>query len=243
MRTIAALCLSVSTGVSCAQLLNFTAAIDGSVNGSGVSATGSGMVDIDQAARSEGTLTFSDIPENFDPLAPSLLSNLCANAFQDQGGTQNLWALGGGNYDVSRTFQWLGDSQSQLFMDSQVSRVGDDIVSDSTLTGTYAGPTDIVGVRSYAITWVPSSAPGEVFEAGTMVLERAGGSELILQFTSVYSGLAGSLQQTQFGSGEFDVTFDGTTLSVGWDGQFRVPTPAAALPLGVGLIALRRRRS
>ena len=76
-----------------------------------------------------------------------------------------------------------------------------------------------------------------------MVLERATGDTLILQFASIFSGLANDLSEPQFGTGAFNTSFDGTTLLLEWDGEFYVPAPATGVLMGMmGLAATRRRR-
>ncbi len=227
------------------QLRDFEASFSGTVNGGTVEASGTGILDLGQNGMSQARIDFSSRPSSFDPLSASLISNLCSNAFRDPGSPDNLFALAGGNYATSRTFQWIGLPGSVVQIDSTVvnSGGGADWVSQSVISGTYNGPTDIVGIQDYSITWLPSSTPGEFFEAGTVVLERATGDTLIMQFASIFSGLSNSLQEPQFGTGVFDTSFDGTTLLLEWDGEFYVPAPATGVLMGMmGLVATRRRR-
>ncbi|MCA9272602.1 MAG: hypothetical protein KDA31_06105 [Phycisphaerales bacterium] len=227
------------------QLRDFQTNFTGTVNGGAVEATGTGVLDLNQTGMSQARIDFGSIPSTFDPLSASLISNLCSNAFRDPGSPDNLYVLGGGNYSTSRTFQWIGLPGSILQIDSTVTNSGGgaDWISNSVISGTYNGPTDIVGIRDYSITWLPSSTPGEFFEAGTMVLERATGDTLILQFASIFSGLANDLSEPQFGTGAFNTSFDGTTLLLEWDGEFYVPAPATGVLMGMmGLAATRRRR-
>jgi hypothetical protein len=243
MRLAFALVMASAPALARAQLASFETVFNGSVNGGAVAASGGGVVDLDQDGRSFASVTFTQRPASFDPLAPSLISNLCANAFQAEGDEDNLFSLSGGTYQVSRAFSWLGVPNSNLFIESTVTWDGTSFDSISTLSGTYNGPTDIVGISSYAITWLPSSAPGEFFESGTAVLERANGESLIVQFASVFSGLERDLEQVQFGTGFFDTSFDGENLTLGWDGFFVVPSPSGLAVFAlVGVAAGRRRR-
>ena len=215
------------------------------VNGEPVQASGTGMLDLDSTGMSQASVRFDLRPDSFDPLSTSLLSNLCANAFRDPGTPDNLNALAGGNYATQRTFQWIGLPGSIVQINSTVTNSGggSDWVSNSVISGNYNGPTDIVGIRDYSVTWLPSSSPGEFFEAGTVVLERATGDTLIMQFASIFTGLSNDLQEPQFGIGTFNTTWDGTTLELSWDGEFFVPAPGTAVALSAfGLMATRRRR-
>lgn len=227
------------------QLLDFTTFFDGSVNGQAFEGSGGGSLDLSQQTTSLAEITFDALPRNFSPLAVSLVSNLCSNSFMADDASQNLFDLSGGNYSVTRAFQWVGVEQSAVVIESEVGVIeglGSGLASFSTLSGFYNGPNDITGVQSYSVTWLPSSAPGEFFESGTVVLERATGDTLIMQFASVFSGLANDLQNTQFGVGTFDTEFDGQTLTVGWQGQFAVPAPASLGPLLCGAVLVGRRR-
>jgi hypothetical protein len=226
-----------------AQLMNFQTSFSGSVNGGPVAAAGSGVVDLGQTGMSMASVDFSDRPMSFDPLSVSMISNLCANAYRDIGSPDNLFALSGGNYSTARTFSWIGLPGSSMSIDSTVINEKGELFSTSVVSGNYNGPTDIIGIQDYSITWLPSAAPGEFFEAGTVVLDRASGDTLIMQFATVFSGLQNDLQQQQFGIGTFDTSFDGTTLTLEWDGEFMVPAPASGLLFaGLGTVAVRRRR-
>ena len=230
-------------GSASGQLQSFEASFEGQVNGDTISGSGGGEIDIDQMGRSNASILFSDLPAGFNPLSASLISNLCANAFRADGGSENLWDLGNGNYSVERTFQWIGLPQSLVTVNSTVTNDGSLVNSDSVISGTYDGPTDIIGIDSYSVTWLPSSAPGEFFEAGTVVLNRASGDTLIMQFASIFSGFSSGLSQPQTGIGVFNTTFDGSTLSLEWDGEFDVvPAPATAALLAMGGLTMTRRR-
>ncbi len=243
MRVIVASVVCLCTPAAHAQLMDFQTSFSGSVNGGAVEAEGSGMIDLGQMGMSSASVTFSSRPSSFDPLTVSMISNLCANAFRDVGSPDNLFALSGGNYSTARTFSWIGLPGSNISIDSTVINQENELVSTSVISGSYNGPTDIVGIQDYSITWLPSSAPGEFFEAGTAVLNRANGETLIMQFATVFSGLQNDLLQPQFGIGTFDTSFDGTTLTLEWDGEFMIPAPAtAALFAGFGAVAVRRRR-
>ncbi|MEM1072786.1 MAG: hypothetical protein AAGB48_09140 [Planctomycetota bacterium] len=247
---LCALSLLLPTGTVAGQLIPFDATFEGVVNGQAVAAEGSGMIDVEQRGRSSASVTFDQRPDSFDPVAVSLISNLCTNAFQTglaRGKTvQNLFDLAGGNYSLTRAFQWIGLPGSAVTIESTVTNDSEEPSwsSESIISGTYGGPTDIVGISSYSVIWLPGSAPGEFFESGTAVLERANGESLVMQFASVFSGLSGDLTNVQFGSGVFDTSFDGTTLELNWDGLFVIPSPGTSVLLAgcLGLACRRRRR-
>lgn len=240
--------VGLALGTASGDVVRFESTYTGRVNGGAIEATGDGMIDLGQGGGSSAAITFTERPSSFDPSAVSLISNLCTNSFQTnrgKSGSQNLFDLAGGNYTVTRAFQWVGLPGSAVFIDSVVTNGGGEGVwfSDSVLRGTYRGPTDIIGISEYSIIWQPSTAPGEFFESGTAVLKRANGESLILQFSSVFSGLSSNLEAVQFGAAEFDLSFENETLTVGWDGVFEVPSAGTLPALAIGvLLGARRRR-
>jgi uncharacterized protein (TIGR03382 family) len=174
----------------------------------------------------------------------ALLTNVCPNGFRAEGGTQNLWDLGGGSYLIERTFQWIGYPGSIVTTTAEVTFDADaqHLTSSMHFSGDYAGPTDLVAIEDYSVLWLPGSLEGEVFEAGTAVVRRANDELLIVQFATRYYGLRDSLTQTQYGIGDFETTFDGETLTIDWDGYFQVPAAPTLALAAAGLGALGRRR-
>ena len=229
-----------------AQALGFLVDFDGIINGEPLLASGSGSMDRQGQGDNFGQIDFEDLPNGFDPFAvDTLLTNICPNGFRADGGSENLWDLAGGSYGIERTFQWIGlpgstiSATAAVVFDEELQTVH----STMHLTGNYNGPTDLVGIESYSVLWLPSSAEGEMFEAGTAVVRRANGEQLLVQFASRYFGLDSGLASPQFGVAEFDAIFDGQTLTLAWDGYFEVvPAPASiAVLLAAGLFGRRRR--
>lgn len=233
-------------GSSQGGTIGFNADFDGMINGQPIAAGGSGSFDPSGMGSSFGSIGFESIPSGFHPIAANaMLTNICPNGFLADGDSMNLWELTGGNYSIDRTFQWIGhDGLVSASADVVAGEGGQSISSSMTFEGTYAGPTDLVGIESYSILWLPGSQPGEMFEAGTSVMRRANGELVITQFATHYTGMANSLIEPQMGFGVMDVVFDGQTLSLGWDGVFQLPSPSSAALLAcAGVMASRRRRS
>lgn len=243
---IAVSVLALASASALAQPVQFELGFDGNINGGPLGATGSGSFDRDGMGLNTAELNFQAIPDGFSPLAvDALLTNICPNGFVAEDGTKNLWDLGGGTYQLERVFQWVGVPGSLITVEAEVTFDSDEqlLTSFMTLSGTYGGPTDLIGIESYSILWLPGSVDGEVFEAGTAVVNTASGEDLIVQFASRYTGLASNLPGVQTGAGTFDTSFDGDTLSVGWEGFFAVPAPGSAvLLLTAGTAAAFRRR-
>lgn len=236
---------SLLSGAAWGQVLTFSVEFDGTLNGEPIQGSGSGSMDRQGQGNNFGSVDFGDAPADFTPFAlDTLLTNVCPNGFQAERGSKNLWDLGGGTYFVERTFQWVGYPGNTVFANAEVTFDEDaqTLFSSMELSGNYNGPTDLVAIESYNVLWLPSSTEGEVFEAGTAVVRRANGELLIVQFATRYYGLRDSLQGPQFGVGDFDVTWDGQTMTVGWDGYFEVPAPGTPLLAAAGLMALSRRR-
>ncbi len=227
------------------QMLTFEVEFDGEINGQTIDASGSGSLERQGMGSNFGTIGFEALPDNFSPLAvDALLTNVCPNGFRADGNADNLWDLGGGEYLIERTFQWVGFPGSTITSTAEVTFDADaqHLVSSMHFSGEYTGPTDLVAIESYSVLWLPSSTEGEVFEAGTALVRRATGDLLVVQFATRYFGLRDSLGQTQFGVGSFDTTFDGETLTIGWDGYFQVPAPGSLAIGGLAAAALARRR-
>lgn len=229
-----------------AQVIDFVVNFDGQINGDSIDATGSGQFDRNGTGNNFADIGFNALPDNFNPLAvDALLTNVCPNGFRADGDSQNLWDIGGGEYSIERTFQWIGFPGSTIFSSAEV--VFDEktqmMTSSMTFNGNYNGPTDLVAIESYGVLWLPGSTDGEFFESGTAIVRRANGERLIVQFATRYFGLQDSLLETQSGTGSLDTTFDGQNLTIGWRGEFEVtPTPGTGVICALGLTAMSRRR-
>lgn len=245
---VGAATLTVGGAAAVGQVLNFDVEFSGEINGDPIVASGQGQLDRRGQGENFGQIFFEALPDDFSPFAvDAMLTNVCPNGFRADEGSQNLWDLGGGTYQIERTFQWIGFPGDTIIATADISFDEDSqtIFSSMTMNGVYSGPTDIVGIDSYNVLWLPSSAEGEIFEAGTAVLRRANDEQVIVQFATRYFGLRDSLENSQSGTGSLDATFDGQVLSLGWDGQFEVVPAPGTLSLGLigaALLVPRRRR-
>lgn len=250
-KTLFATVSLVLAAATSAQTVPFSATYTGFVNNEAVDGSGGGAIDPTGRTSSAGRVVFQSISTTFNPLAiNALLCNLCPIGFQANGPTQDLFSLTGGSYSMTRVFTWVGVPNSSITTQATVTfdDGGDggqqSLSSTMSILGTYLGPTDLTSILSYTVTWLPSSAPGEFFEAGTAVIATESGTPLVVQFASVFTGLSTNLTAPQFGTGDFDATYDEETgtLDLSWEGEF-IPSPAAAgVFVMAGVAAARRRR-
>ena len=76
------------------------------------------------------------------------------------------------------------------------------------LSGTYAGPTDLIGVVSYQVRW-RQGQNGTLLEEGSAIVQRSGGATLQVNIQTVYGGVSGTLAANQVGSATAnELTFD-----------------------------------
>ena len=87
-----------------------------------------------------------------------------------------MYDLTKGNYSVLRTITYPDSSGSQIVTNAQVKAVKDsEWDTNITINGTYNGPTDVVGVKDYQVTW--TSDGKNILESGSATLElKSGGS-------------------------------------------------------------------
>jgi len=135
--------------------------------------------------------------------------------------------------------------------------VGSTLTYSVTLSGTYTGPTDIVGVTNYRVIWAQKGiGTKDVLERGSAMLHRSGGDSLAVLISSTYSNLSTPLPGNEAGSITPAVlTWSGTVLHENWSGSVSrtietVPAmPIAVVPIvglvlmGLGVLALSPRKS
>jgi hypothetical protein len=241
----AALCCMATTA-RCASIV-VTGTYSGDINGTPLAASVSGGFDTTGVGPNNLTVNFSSIPnDTFTPLAlgSSVITLVCWSAAEPIGpDTLNLFGLSGGNYGISRTFSWPTLSGSTLTATGAASTVGSNLSFIANLSGTYNGPTDIVGVTGYTVHWTQGAA-GTVDEQATATLLRSNGAALPLAISTVYSGLTNSLLNPEVGSYTPLATYTATgplsgNFSATWTNTLTsIPEPPSLALCGIGILSL-----
>lgn len=225
----------------------------GNINGTALAATSAGTINTDGPG---GALivTFNSIPNStFTPLAvgSSVVTLICwSSAERLDANALNLFDLSGGNYTVDRTFTYPTLPGSMLTAMGTVATVGSEMTYTADFSGTYGGPTDIVGVSDYTVSWV--QGPGNtVLETGAATLLLSGGGTLALGVSTTYGGLTSPLLLSQIGVYSPTPSYVETGPTTGvfttnWTASVRsVPEPstlALSCVGALGLLGIRRLR-
>jgi hypothetical protein len=91
--------------------------------------------------------------------------------------------LSNGNYRIHRTVLYPKFPGSQLVFDGTVVAVSPSEWSTKlTISGTYDGPTDVVAVRDYQVTWTTDGTT--LSEQGTATLVLSSGSTVLSEWSS-----------------------------------------------------------
>lgn len=230
-------------------MLSVSGSYSGNINGTPLVATSTGSINTDGPGGALSA-TFSSIPtDTFTPLAvgSSLVTLVCWSSAERVSGAhgfaQNLFDLSGGNYTVDRTFTYPTLPGSILTATGTVATVGSNMTYTADFSGTYNGPTDIVGVSNYQVRWV--QGPGStVLETGTATLLLSGGGTLELGIGTTYGGLTSPLLYEQFGvykpMPNYVVTGPTTAeFTTDWTASVtRVPEPSSMTMFGFASICL-----
>ena len=192
-------------------LLNVTGTYNGTINGGAVSATSTGQLNPLGNGPNILNVAFSALPATFHPyaLGISVTTIICWGAAgTPNDGSQNLFDLTGGNYTMARTFTWPSLPGSSITATGVVATVGTNMTYTMNLSGTYAGPTDLIGVVSYQVRW-RQGQNGTLLEEGSAIVQRSGGATLQVNIQTVYGGVSGTLAANQVGSATAnELTFD-----------------------------------
>ena len=142
---------SLSPKTSLATILQIAGTYTGQINGFPVQASASGFMDTTGISLAHTTITFSQIPPNFNPI----VAGNSWNSSRSVSGVQrsdpvavNLFDISGGNYLASRTDKWSSLPGEQIVFTSNVSTIYGVMTANTTVNGTYTGPSDVVGVTN-----------------------------------------------------------------------------------------------
>ena len=102
--------------------------------------------------------------------------------------------------------------------------------TEITVSGTYTGPTDIVGSDDYRLTWVADG--GKLLESGASSLARSSGERLRQVWSSIITPGEGATERSSAlkalaeGGQVINATIspfriDGTRMSYEWEGTVR----------------------
>jgi hypothetical protein len=143
----------------------------------------------------------------------------------------NLYDLTNGNYHVRRTLSYPDFPKSEIVFDTEVKAVSDAEWSTKiTISGTYDGPTDVVAVKDYQLTWITDGGP--LLEKGTATLELSSGRSVRSVWSSSIVTDQERLSRFPRGGETANVTFtpfkiDGNKMSYEWQGEVRATTRPA----------------
>jgi hypothetical protein len=141
----------------------------------------------------------------------------------------NLYDVTRGNYRVRRTLSYPEYPNSQVVFDTEVMAVSEKEWSTTiTVSGRYDGPTDVVAVKDYQMTWTTDGTT--ILERGTATLERASGGSVRSVWSSSIAPKEARLGRFPARGETLQVTFsplkiDGNKMSYEWQGTVRASAP------------------
>lgn len=136
-----------------------------------------------------------------------------------------------GNYHVNRTVSFPDFPKSRIIFDTEVKAVGAAEWSTKIIvSGTYDGPTDVVGVKDYQIKWTTDGKT--LFEKGSVTLQLSSGHFVNSIWSSSITPAKPNFRGFPRAGETVDVTFspfriDGNKMSYEWQGTVR-PTAKSA---------------
>lgn len=134
----------------------------------------------------------------------------------------DLYELTGGNYHIRRTLTYPEFPASQIVFDTDVSATGAEEWSTKIeISGNYNGPTDVVAVRDYQLTWTTDGKT--LLEDGTATLELASGGSVRSVWSSLITPDEPRFEEFPREGETIKVTFssfkiDGNEMSYEWEG-------------------------
>jgi hypothetical protein len=134
----------------------------------------------------------------------------------------NLYDLTGGSYSVRRTVSYPQFPRSVLLFVTDVRAVGaSEWETTIRVSGTYEGPTDVVGVRDYQLVW--TAAGDTLVEKGTATLVLSSGGWVRSEWSSTIvprgRGLRGFPRAGEIVKASISpFRIDGDRMSYKWEG-------------------------
>lgn len=142
----------------------------------------------------------------------------------------NLYDLTRGNYRVQRTLLYPDFPNSRLVFDTEVTAANDKEWSTTIkVSGTYDGPTDVVEVRDYQLSWTTDGRT--LVEKGSAILQQASGGSVRSEWSSSIVPRESRFDDFPRGGETVSVTFspfkiDGNKMSYDWQGTARASSAA-----------------
>ncbi len=134
----------------------------------------------------------------------------------------NLYDMTHGNYHMRRTVSYTEFPKSQIVFDTRVKAVSDTEWSTSiVISGTYDGPTNVVAVKEYHVTWTVDSTT--IFEKGAATFELSSGDSVRSVWVSSISPDEPRFGKFSSGGETVNVEFSrfnisGSSMSYEWKG-------------------------
>ncbi|HXV83510.1 MAG TPA: hypothetical protein VEG60_26940, partial [Candidatus Binatia bacterium] len=140
------------------------------------------------------------------------------------GDVVNLYDLTKGNYSVLRTISYPDFPGSQIETKAQVKATGNsEWDTNITINGTYNGPTDVVSVKDYQLTWTTDGK--NILESGGATLElKSGGTVRQVWKSTITAGqgfdkFAPAGELITISISPFQI--DGNKMSYKWEGTVK----------------------
>ena len=134
----------------------------------------------------------------------------------------NLYDLTKGNYRVHRTVSYSEFPKSSLVFETRVTRTGAaEWTTSMKVSGTYDGPTDVIGVENYQIKWSTDSKT--LREEGSATLKLSSGADVRTTWVSSitpdepsFGGFPSAGEAVRVTYSAFRI--DGKTMRYDWSG-------------------------
>lgn len=134
----------------------------------------------------------------------------------------NLYDLTKGNYSVQRTVSYSEFPKSSLVFDTRVRSTGKaEWATTIKISGSYDGPTDVIGVEDYQIAWSTDSKT--IREEGSATLKVSSGADVHTTWVSSitpdephFAGFPSGGEAIKVAYSAFKI--DGKSMSYDWSG-------------------------